>query len=127
MKSAIVILFMLVLCVVSSLGTYALVPGQDGPKPGDSEWPRVYTHWESFHKEDGLPSEKIYCIAVDSDRVWAGTDDGLALYENGKWTKFGVADGLAYPAVLCLAIDPETRDLWAGTMKGLSRHFCRPV
>ncbi len=83
--------------------------------------PKIYTQWQSFHKEDGLPSDKVYCIAVDRDRVWAGTDHGLALYEDGKWTSYGVEDGLAFPAVLCLAVDPVTRDVWAGTMKGLNR------
>jgi hypothetical protein len=120
MKSARIMLFIIVFCVFVSLGIFAFAPGPEEGKSIDSDWPRVYTHWESFHKENGLPSEKIYCIAVDSDRVWAGTDDGLALYESGKWTKFGVADGLSYPAVLALAVDPETRDVWAATMKGLT-------
>jgi ligand-binding sensor domain-containing protein len=88
----------------------------------DSSEPTVYPRGKSYHKEDGLPAEKIYCIAVDGDRVWAGTENGLALFEDGKWSSFNVADGLAYPAVLCLAIDPATRDVWAGTMKGLSQY-----
>ncbi len=97
------------------------VPGQPSEKTADAQSPRVYTDWKSFHKQDGLPSDKVYCVAVDGDRIWAGTDAGLALYEEGKWRTFGVADGLAYPAVLSLAIDPATRDVWAGTMKGLTR------
>ena len=87
----------------------------------DEVLPRVYTHWESFHREDGLPADKVYCVAVDGTRVWAGTEAGLACYENGKWKSYGVKDGLSYPAVLSLALDPATGDLWAGTMKGLSR------
>jgi ligand-binding sensor domain-containing protein len=85
---------------------------------GDS--PPVYTHWESFHVSDGLPSEKVFCIAVDGDRVWAGTDHGLALFENGTWTAYRSQDGLAHDAVLSLAVDPATHDVWAGTMGGLS-------
>jgi len=85
------------------------------------ELPRVYTHWESFHKEDGLPSDKVFCVAVDEDRVWFGTDNGLACYENGAWTTYNAEDGLAYKAVLCIAIDPATRDVWVGTMGGLTR------
>jgi ligand-binding sensor domain-containing protein len=88
--------------------------------PSEEERPRVYTRWESFYKEDGLPSNKVFCVAVDGDRVWFGTDHGLACYEGGKWTTYGVEDGLAYPAVLSLAVDPETRDLWVGTMGGLT-------
>ena len=85
------------------------------------ELPRVYTHWESFHKEDGLPSDKVFCVAVDEDRVWFGTDNGLACYENGAWTTYNVEDGLAYQAVLAIAIDAATRDVWVGTMGGLTR------
>ena len=84
--------------------------------------PHVYTHWESFHKEDGLPAEKVFCVAVDGEAVWFGTENGLARYEAGKWKSYGVKDGLAYPAVLSLAIDPASGDLWAGTMKGLSHY-----
>src|SRR5512135_817713 len=83
--------------------------------------PRVYRCWESFHKEDGLPADKVFSILVDGDRIWAGTDNGLACYENGKWRSYGVKDGLAHPAVLSLALDPSSGVIWAGTMKGLSR------
>jgi len=82
--------------------------------------PGVIRHWESFHVADGLPSEKIFCVAVDGDRVWAGTDHGLACYENGEWRVYTRADGLSHDAVLSLAVDPATRDLWAGTMGGLT-------
>lgn len=83
--------------------------------------PRVYTHWESFHEEDGLPSNKVFCVAVDEDRVWFGTENGLACYENGEWTAYSVEDGLAYPAILSIAVDHATRDVWVGTMGGLTR------
>ena len=83
--------------------------------------PRVYTEWETFHTADGLPSDKIFCVAVDDDRVWVGTDRGLALYEDGGWTTFTTDDGLAYDAVLSIAVDHETRDVWAGTMGGLTQ------
>jgi hypothetical protein len=89
---------------------------------GEEASPRVYTRWESFHKEDGLPGDKVFCVAVDGDRIWAGTDNGLAVYEDGKWKSYGVKDGLSYPAVLSLALDPASGDLWAGTMRGLSHY-----
>ncbi len=93
-----------------------------GVLAGDDPIPPVYARWESFHKEDGLPGEKVFCVLVDGNRVWAGTDAGLGLYEGGKWRSFGTQDGLAYPAVLSLAVDPESGDLWAGTMRGLSHY-----
>jgi ligand-binding sensor domain-containing protein len=63
----------------------------------------------------------VYSVLVDGDRIWAGTDNGLGLYENGKWTTYTTKDGLAHRAVLSLALDKRSGDVWAGTMGGLSR------
>src|SRR5438876_5612900 len=77
--------------------------------------------WESFTTANGLPDNHVFCVLVDGDRVWAGTENGVALLENGKWKVIRPADGLAHRAVLSLALDKSTGDVWAGTMGGLSR------
>jgi len=77
--------------------------------------------FENFTTANGLPDNHVYSVLVDGDRVWAGTDNGLGLYENGKWRSFTAKDGLAHRAVLSLALDKRTGDVWAGTMGGLSR------
>ena len=77
--------------------------------------------FENFTTANGLPDNHVYAVLVDGDRIWAGTDDGLGLYENGKWKTFNTKDGLAHRAVLSLALDKRTGDVWAGTMGGLSR------
>jgi ligand-binding sensor domain-containing protein len=92
-----------------------------GATAEESQLPRVYAHWESFQTSDGLPANKCFCVAVDRDRVWVGTDRGLALYEGGDWTAFTTEDGLTHNAVLSIAVDPATRDVWAGTMGGLTQ------
>lgn len=38
----------------------------------------VYLEWHTFTTRDGLPSDKVYAVRVDGDRIWAGTDAGLA-------------------------------------------------
>ncbi len=78
--------------------------------------------WENFTTAEGLPDNRVYSVCVDGARIWAGTDNGLALYENGKWRSFHPADGLAHRAVLYLALDKKTGDLWIATMGGLSRY-----
>jgi ligand-binding sensor domain-containing protein len=78
--------------------------------------------WQNFTTSQGLPDNRVYSVCVDGDRVWAGTDNGLALYEHGKWKVFKPADGLAHRAVLYLALDKRTHDLWIATMGGLSRY-----
>lgn len=77
--------------------------------------------WVNFTTADGLPDNHVFCVLVDGTRIWAGTENGLGLLENGAWKVFRPADGLAHQAVLSLALDHRTGDLWAGTMGGLSR------
>ncbi len=77
--------------------------------------------FENFTTANGLPNDHVYSVLVDGDRIWAGTDDGLAEYVSGHWKVYTVADGLAHQAVLSLALDKRTDSVWAGTMGGLSR------
>ena len=87
---------------------------------GAGELPRF--RWENFTIAQGLPNNRVYSVCVDGDRVWAGTDNGLGLYEHGKWRVFTPSDGLAQRAVLYVTLDKQTHDLWIATMGGLSRY-----
>jgi ligand-binding sensor domain-containing protein len=82
-------------------------------------------HWQNFTTANGLPNNHVFCVLVDGDRIWAGTENGLGLYEEGKWQVFRPTaspdrQGIAHQAVLSLALDKRTGDIWAGTMGGLS-------
>ena len=33
--------------------------------------------WENFTTANGLPDNHVFCVLVDGDRVWAGTENGL--------------------------------------------------
>ncbi|MGA3024640.1 MAG: two-component regulator propeller domain-containing protein [Bryobacteraceae bacterium] len=78
--------------------------------------------WENFTTADGLPDNRVYSVAVDGDRVWAGTDNGLALYENGRFKAFRTEDGLPQRACLDVAVNKKTHDVWIATMGGASRY-----
>jgi ligand-binding sensor domain-containing protein len=78
--------------------------------------------WENFTTANGLPDNHVFSVWVDGDRVWAATENGLALYQNGQWRVFTPANGLAHRAVLSIAPDPRTGDVWVATMGGLSRY-----
>lgn len=84
------------------------------------ELPRF--RWENFTAAQGLPDNRVYSVCVDGERIWAGTDNGLGLYEHGKWRVFTPADGLAHRAVLYVTLDKQTHDTWIATMGGLSRY-----
>jgi len=77
--------------------------------------------FENFTTANGLPNDHVFSVLVDGDRIWAGTENGLAVREHGVWKTYTTADGLAHRAVLSLALDKATGDVWAGTMGGLSR------
>ena len=101
-------------CTIALLLVAATLAFASGPN-----MPRY--RFQNFTTANGLPNDHVYAVLVDGDRIWAGTDNGLGLYENGKWTTYTTADGLAHRAVLSLALDKRTGDIWAGTMGGLSR------
>ncbi|MBI4676588.1 MAG: regulator [Elusimicrobia bacterium] len=81
-----------------------------------------FTSWETIGAAQGLPSNKVLSVLADGPRVWAGTDQGVALLEGGKVRRvWGAAEGLTAPVAISLAADPRTGDLWIGTMGGLAR------
>ncbi len=115
-----------VLLAVGAMGLAAQTSARPGRKihadtqtQGVPAMPRF--RFENFTTANGLPDDHVFAVLVDGDRVWAGTNNGLAEYENGQWKTYTTADGLAHRAVLSLALDKRTGDVWAGTMGGLSR------
>jgi ligand-binding sensor domain-containing protein len=101
--------------LLAALFVFALVAAAASP-----DLPRF--RWENFTSENsGLPDNHVFNVKVDGDRVWAATEQGLAVYERGKWKVYTVADGLAHRAVLYIDVDKATGDVWAATMGGLSR------
>jgi ligand-binding sensor domain-containing protein len=104
MKST--ISFALALCLTASLAA-------------SQEMPQF--RWRNLTTANGLPDNHVFCVLVDGKRIWAGTEDGLGLFDNGAWKIFRPKDGLAHRAVLSLALDQRTGDVWVGTMGGLSR------
>jgi len=100
----------------------ATVTRAHATRVSQSSAPPLLPHYrfENFTTANGLPADHVYAVLVDGNRIWAGTENGLGLYENGKWKTYTTADGLAHRAVLSLALDKRTGDVWAGTMGGLS-------
>ena len=99
--------------VVGFLWFTPSVPGQT---------PNLYTKWENFTTANGMPDAKVFSVAVDGERVWAGTENGLVLIEHSKVSKvFTTADGLPNRVVTGIAVDQKTGDVWLSTFGGLSQ------
>jgi ligand-binding sensor domain-containing protein len=113
-----------ILLLVLPMAAFSHSPGEEGgsrSEKGSSNSMPVYGNWKNYSKKDGLPSDKVFCVRIDGDRVWVGTNNGLALLENGKWKIYTVDDGLAHQGVLSIDISDLTGDVWIGTMGGLNR------
>ena len=44
--------------------------------------------FENFTTANGLPDNHVFAVLVDGDRIWAGTENGLGLYENHAWKTY---------------------------------------
>jgi len=71
---------------------------------------------------DGLPSDNIRAVYEDAEHVlWVGTyDNGLARFENGKWTRYGTQDGLFDQGVFQILEDRQGY-FWMSCNRGIYR------
>jgi len=94
---------------------------QSVSSPASAPKPQLITRWENFTTANGMPDPKVFCVTVDGSRVWAGTEDGLVLIENGKVQRvYTTKDGLVQRAVMGIGVDKKTGDLWIATFGGVS-------
>lgn len=82
--------------------------------------PFVYTKWKHFTKADGLPNDHIFAVKADGNRVWVGTEGGLAMIDKrtGKVKSWTEKDGLPWRAVTAIDVDQKTGDVWLGLFGG---------
>ena len=82
--------------------------------------PYVYTDWQHFTVKDGLPNDHIFAVKVAGDKVWVGTEDGLARIDKrtGKVESWKEEDGLPWRVVSSLDVSPKTGELWLGLFGG---------
>lgn len=81
--------------------------------------PYVYTEWETFYAEEGgMPNDHIFALKAVGDRLWVGTEGGLALYENGKWKSWTEEDGLPWNVVSGITVNPKTGEIWLALFGG---------
>ncbi len=95
-------------------------------EPALDGYPPVYTRWQSFTSEEGLPNDHIFWVEVDQvrgDRIWLGTENGLACLhlEDSSIKTWTPAQGLGHQAVMSVEVDAATGDVWVATFGGLSR------
>lgn len=81
--------------------------------------PFVYSEWEMFYAgKEGLPNDHIFSLHADNDRLWVGTEGGLALYENRKWKAWTEKEGLPWKVVAGIDVSEKTGDVWLALFGG---------
>jgi len=74
----------------------------------------------NFTVDNGLPDNTVNCVAVDSDdKAWFGTQNGVAIYDQGDWSYYTTNDGLINNVINCIAINNQD-NVWVGTDFGVS-------
>lgn len=88
---------------------------QDGAAVYDG---RAWTH---VPLPDPSASQWVHCLEMTPDgSVWMGRDQGgIARYQNGVWTTYGLKDGLPSGQIFSMA--QTSKGLMAGTAQGLAR------
>lgn len=75
----------------------------------------------------GLPHRKVFAIAVQADdRIWIGTEDGLALYDGQKFIHYFKEDGLPHNDVTSIALSRDKKHVWFGTFGGIAKYIENP-
>ncbi len=70
--------------------------------------PGAQTRFERVDVPAGGRQETYYQAALDGEgRMWIPATRGLLMYYQGRWRRFGVADGLRYDGVLAIAVAPD--------------------
>ena len=92
--------------MISAILLFSFAPSvqRDEVKKENAESMPIYGKWKTYTMKDGLPSDKIFAVRVDEDRVWVGTNKGLALLEGGEWKVYTEEDGLAHRGVLSIDV-----------------------
>ena len=92
---------------------------------GINRYDKTGKSWTSFTQSDGLPESSVEAISEDSDGFWVGTGSkGILKYSqaSGAWTAFTVEDGLVHDSVWRYQLKVDSKYVWVGTSKGLSRY-----
>ena len=78
-------------------------------------------HWETYTVQDGLPGNHVFALQADreTNRLWIGTNRGLATYDGNQFTVLDRRDGLQSDTIFSIAIG-EGGSAWVGGFGGVT-------
>ena len=76
--------------------------------------------FETFEREEGLPSNYIKAITSNNNKIWFGSlRNGITLFDNETWTIYDSKNsGLKNNNINCLITDKKSR-IWIGSCSGV--------
>ena len=89
-----------------------------------SQWQGLSRLWNGWTRRygphEGLTDPILWSVAKDPDgaRIWVGTNDGLDVFEDGRFRRVVDGDDLPHPNAYTLL--PEADRLWIGTRRGVA-------
>ncbi|MBF0283234.1 MAG: regulator [Magnetococcales bacterium] len=77
--------------------------------------------WRNATTKDGLPGNIVYSMVRDPfGNVWAGSNNGLGVWHQGKWSLFSDNIKLQGENIYTLAVTPQG-EIWAGARGKVAR------
>ncbi|RKY84338.1 hypothetical protein DRQ09_08770, partial [candidate division KSB1 bacterium] len=70
------------------------------------------TNWYLWQTTEGLVSNDIYSVAIDTEGVWIATSGGISKFDGVSFENFTTASGLIDNYVVSIAVD-STDTVWA--------------
>lgn len=77
--------------------------------------------WHQYTPRDGLAGDTVYTVHIDANNnIWLGTNGGLNLLRNGKFTNFREMPGPLNSTILQI-LEDDSRHLWMSSPTGIFR------
>jgi len=77
-------------------------------------------NWTVFNTDDGLIDNYVQALARDNTgNIWAGTKNGISVFDGSIWFSYNKEDGLNSNNVLSIAVDKDGV-VWVGTDDGVT-------
>jgi len=83
---------------------------------------RLWNGWTRRYSEgEGLHDPIVWSLSPDPDgkRIWVGTNDGLSLFDAGRFTQVVPGQALPHPQAYNLLAESHPDQVWIGTRRGL--------
>jgi signal transduction histidine kinase/ligand-binding sensor domain-containing protein/ActR/RegA family two-component response regulator len=109
------------LLLVFPLAVLAVLAAEAAPAPGTATLPEGRPGFRVYTSDHGLPLNTVDSLAIDAQGyVWAGTQDGAAVFNGRSWTRVDMPRREASNFIKTVAGAPDGA-VWFGTNAGLAR------